>query len=78
LAESPTVSHKRENREAAPRRSPRVAVAERLERHGKVERLHTARVFAGKPVYWTSVYLADGVLVDSGEAPLRVSSRLVR
>lgn len=49
-----------------PRASWPVGVAWRTERIGEVERLHMARAFLGRPLYWTSVYLVGDTLVDSG------------
>lgn len=43
-----------------------MATLERVERHGKVERFHMARTLRGKPLYWTSLYYSEGVLIDSG------------
>lgn len=43
-----------------------VGVASRVERHEGVERFHMSPTLAGRPLQWTSVYLVDGVLVDSG------------
>jgi len=43
-----------------------VAVAERLESWGPVERFHASRALAGRPLQWVSVYHADGVLIDGG------------
>ena len=33
---------------------------------GKITRIDTARSFAGRGYYWTTAYLVDGLLVDSG------------
>lgn len=40
--------------------------AERIERHGDVERLHLSRTLAGRALKWTSVYLVGDALVDTG------------
>ncbi|HLE97767.1 MAG TPA: MBL fold metallo-hydrolase, partial [Candidatus Thermoplasmatota archaeon] len=50
-----------------------MAVAERIERHGSVERLHVARTVGGGPLYWTSVYRVGDVLVDTGCASCRAA-----
>lgn len=50
-----------------------MGVAQRLERHGGVERLHLARAVAGRPLHWASVHLVDGVLVDTGPASARAA-----
>lgn len=39
---------------------------ERVVRHGEVERLSASVAYAGRTLYWASVHLVDGVLIDSG------------
>ncbi|HWH08858.1 MAG TPA: MBL fold metallo-hydrolase [Candidatus Thermoplasmatota archaeon] len=43
-----------------------MSVESRVERHGAVERLWMAHAPLGRPLYWTTCHLADGVLVDTG------------
>lgn len=45
-----------------------MVVLQRVERHGEVERLHTAHAPFGRPLYWTSAYRTGDVVVDSGSA----------
>lgn len=39
-----------------------------VEQHGPVLAIRLARSFLGKPLYWTTVYWVDGLLIDSGPA----------
>jgi glyoxylase-like metal-dependent hydrolase (beta-lactamase superfamily II) len=48
-----------------------VSVAERVETHGEVVRHHTARRVPGPMRVWVSVYVVDGVLIDSGMSHAR-------
>lgn len=48
-----------------------VPLRERIDRHGDVERLSVSVAYAGRPIYWASVHLVDGALVDSGPAHAR-------
>ncbi len=48
-----------------------VPIAERLERHGDVERHHAALAVPGALKVWVSVYRAGDVLVDSGMSRAR-------
>src|SRR3989442_12080100 len=34
--------------------------------YGDVRYFQMARTFFGRPIYWTGVYLVDGLLIDSG------------
>lgn len=38
----------------------------RIEEHGEVTFIRTARSFLGRPVFWGGAYLVDGLLVDCG------------
>lgn len=38
----------------------------RVQPHGPVTRVSLSRGFVGRPVFWVSVYIVDGLLVDSG------------
>lgn len=47
--------------------------------HGEVRFFRMARTYAGRALYWTGIYLVDGLLVDSGPANLgRAVARLIR
>lgn len=39
-----------------------------VEQHGPVIAIRLARGFLGRPLYWTTVYWVDGLLIDSGPA----------
>lgn len=37
-----------------------------VEQHGSITSIRMARSFLGKPLYWTTAYWVDGLLIDSG------------
>lgn len=37
-----------------------------IQQHGPITAIRMARSFLGRPIYWTTAYLLDGLLVDSG------------
>ncbi|MGL4649296.1 MAG: hypothetical protein ACRC1H_07795, partial [Caldilineaceae bacterium] len=37
-----------------------------IEQHGPVIAIRMARRFLGKPLYWSTAYWMDGLLIDSG------------
>lgn len=47
-----------------------------VEKHGAVVGIRMARSFLGRPVYWTTAYWVDGLLIDTG--PKCTASELVK
>ncbi|MBX3001519.1 MAG: MBL fold metallo-hydrolase [Caldilineaceae bacterium] len=47
-----------------------------IHQHGSVTAIRMARTFLGRPLYWTTAYWLDGLLIDSG--PARLAHELVR
>ncbi len=41
-----------------------------VQQHGSVTAIRMARTFLGRPLYWTTAYWLDGVLIDTGPAYL--------
>jgi len=41
-----------------------------VQQHGSVTAIRMARTFLGRPIYWTTAYWFDGLLIDSGPAYL--------
>jgi glyoxylase-like metal-dependent hydrolase (beta-lactamase superfamily II) len=41
-----------------------------VQQHGSVTAIRMARTFLGRPLYWTTAYWLDGLLIDSGPACL--------
>ena len=38
----------------------------KVETRGPITRIHLARTFLGRPLYWVSAYLVDDLLIDTG------------
>jgi glyoxylase-like metal-dependent hydrolase (beta-lactamase superfamily II) len=47
-----------------------------VEKHGPVVGIRMARAFLGRPIYWTTAYWVDGLLVDTG--PRCTATELVK
>ena len=47
-----------------------------IQQHGSVTAIRMARTFLGRPLYWTTAYWLDGLLIDSG--PPCLAGELVR
>lgn len=47
-----------------------------IQQHGSVTAIRMARTFLGRPLYWTTAYWLDGLLIDSG--PPCLAPQLVR
>jgi glyoxylase-like metal-dependent hydrolase (beta-lactamase superfamily II) len=47
-----------------------------VQQHGSVTAIRMARTFMGRPLYWTTAYWLDGLLIDSG--PPSLSHELVK
>ena len=47
-----------------------------VEQHGPITSIRMARSFLGKPLYWTTAYWVDGLLIDTG--PRCAAPELVR
>jgi glyoxylase-like metal-dependent hydrolase (beta-lactamase superfamily II) len=47
-----------------------------IQQHGSVTAIRMATTFMGRPLYWTTVYWLDGLLIDSG--PPSLSHELVK
>lgn len=47
-----------------------------IQQHGSVTAIRMARTFLGRPIYWTTAYWVDGLLIDSG--PPVTARQLVR
>lgn len=47
-----------------------------IQEHGSVTAIRMARTFLGRPLYWTTAYWLDGLLIDSG--PPCLAGELVR
>jgi glyoxylase-like metal-dependent hydrolase (beta-lactamase superfamily II) len=41
-----------------------------VQQHGSITAIRMARTFLGRPLYWTTAYWLDGLLIDSGPACL--------
>ncbi|RME55902.1 MAG: MBL fold metallo-hydrolase, partial [Caldilineae bacterium] len=47
-----------------------------IQQHGPITAIRMARSLLGRPIYWTTAYLLDGLLIDSG--PPCLAADLVR
>jgi glyoxylase-like metal-dependent hydrolase (beta-lactamase superfamily II) len=47
-----------------------------VQQHGSVTAIRMARTFLGRPLYWTTAYWLDGLLIDSG--PVCLAHELMR